>query len=100
VRAAEGVDLGDLPAVELGAVELERLARAERGGIERLAVPFDAQARSSAVGWLGCSVANSKCTPPSGRRTHETEIQPFWPGSPCHSWCQPVCRIAKAPLAI
>jgi hypothetical protein len=32
VLAAEGIDLGDLAAIELGAVEFERLARASAAG--------------------------------------------------------------------
>ena len=40
---AEGVDLRDLPAIEFGAVELERRALDYRRRVERLAVPFGAQ---------------------------------------------------------
>ena len=40
---AERVDLRDLPTVEFGAVELERLALGYRRRTERLAVPFGAQ---------------------------------------------------------
>ena len=61
MRDAEGIDLGDLPAVELSAVKLERLARDERGGIERFAVPFDAQFVVGRVGGEGLKVFARAC---------------------------------------
>jgi len=43
VPNAEIVNVRNQPAVELGAIKLERFTRADRRRIERLAVPFEAQ---------------------------------------------------------
>lgn len=58
---AEGVDLGDLPAVELSAVELKRFVFGQHRGIEGFAVPFGAQVIVGRVRGKGFEMFARQC---------------------------------------
>lgn len=61
VLGAEGFDLGKLPAVEFGAVELERLVFGQRRGIEGFAVPLGAQVLVGRVRGEGLEMFARQC---------------------------------------